>query len=134
MKLFCILLLAGSGVARADSQSDAAAIVSSLATSLSGDNVVGFLRSIDKETPGYAQVRSQVETLIARAQVSSSISILENDGDDVRRALLLDWYVEIRSREIGDKTEPRRKTVRCVVAKQAKVWRIAELALDGLLE
>lgn len=137
MKRFPLILaivLALGCPAFADSEKDAADVVTTMVTALADDNIVGFMKPIDPATPGYAKLRGQVETLIGRAQVSSSISILENEGDDARRTMSLDWYIEIRSREVGDKTEPRRKTVRCVVAKQGKVWRVIELDLAGLLD
>ena len=118
----------------ADSATDAGNVVTKLATDLSGNNPAGFLKPIDHEMPGYAKLREQVEALLGRAEVSSSISILENEGDDARRTLSLDWYMEIRSRGTGDKTEPRRRAVRCVLAKSGKAWRVVELDPAGLFE
>ena len=129
-----LLAFVCAGAASADSEKDAADVVTALAAALSGDNIAAFMKPIDPAMPGYAKLRSQLETLIGRAEVSSSISILDNMGDDARRTLSLDWYIEIRSREIGDKTEPRRRTVRAVLAKSGKGWRVTELDPAGLFD
>ncbi len=137
MKAARRLLLAGlllGAIGFADSEKDVADVVSDLATALAGDNVAGFLKHIDPATPGYVKLRNQIEGLVSRAEVSSSISILENQGDNARRTLSLDWYIEIRSRGLGDQTEPRRKTVRCVVAKSGKGWKVVELDPAGLFD
>jgi hypothetical protein len=126
--------LLSSVFAFADSKTDVADVVTGLVTALAGDNVAGFFKLVDSGMPGYAKLRSQIDSLIGRAQVSSSISILENEGDDARRTMSLDWYVEIRSRGIGDQTEPRRRTVRCVMAKSGKGWKVIELDPAGLFD
>ena len=129
-----VVSLLASCLALADSESDAADVMRRLATALAGDNAAAFLKSIDPSMPGYAKLRTQIEALIGRAQVSSSISILENQGDDSRRTLSVDWYIEIRSRGLGDQTEPRRRTVQCTLTKAGKTWRVVELNPAGLFD
>ena len=89
MKRFPLILaavLAWGGAAFADSEKDAADVVTTIVTALADDNIAGFMKPIDPALPGYAKLRGQVETLIGRAQVSSSISILENEGGRMRIA------------------------------------------------
>ncbi|MEO8028721.1 MAG: hypothetical protein ABI823_19730 [Bryobacteraceae bacterium] len=128
--------LLSAGVALADSPTDAQDVITTLAAALAGDNVPLFFQPIDRAMPGYAKLRAQLEALTARAQIASSIDFVENEGDDARRTLLLDWYVEIQSRgvSVSDKTERRRKAVRCVVAKSGKSWRVVELDTADLFE
>jgi len=129
-----VVSLLSTVFAIADAESEVADVMTKLATALAGDNAAAFLKSVDPAMPGYAKLRTQIEALLGRAQVSSSISILENQGDDSRRMLSVDWYIEIRSRGLGDQTEPRRRTVQCVVAKLGKSWRLVELNPAGLFE
>jgi hypothetical protein len=80
-----------------------------------------FLDHFDRAMPGFATRRDEVEELVARAEVGSAIEIATESGDDNRRALDLDWVLEIQDQR------PRRKVVKCTVEKRGKDWKFTSL-------
>ena len=114
----------------AQSRPDVVSFVRSLAAALAnahdadgqGRNDAGpFLDHFDNSMPGYAALRDEVEALVTRAEVGSSIEILSDRGDEHKRALELDWILEIE-----DQT-PRRKIVKCTIEREKKEWKITAL-------
>jgi hypothetical protein len=80
-----------------------------------------FLDHFDDAMPGYAELRDEVETLIARAEVGSVIEIVTDEGDDQKRTMELDWVLEIKDQR------PRRKILKCTIEKRKKQWKITAL-------
>ena len=67
------------------------------------------------------------EALLAEAEVSSSIEILHDAGDDGRRSLELDWMLEITLEQAASPVERRRATVKCAIERRAKQWKVTAL-------
>jgi hypothetical protein len=92
-----------------------------LAEALSQKNASDFLDKFDGNMPGYATLRDEIETLLAAADVGSAIEIVNDEGDDQKRALELDWLLEI-----GDH-KPRRAIVKVSIERRGKNWKITAL-------
>lgn len=74
--------------------------------------------------PGYDNLSASVKALLGQAEVTSSLDVLRDEGDDQHRTVELDWYMELKSKQPNGPLERRRKTVRCKVDRQGKNWRI----------
>ena len=80
--------------------------------------------------PAVVESRAIDQRAISRqAEVQSSIEVVENEGDDRRRSLELDWILRIR-REQEATPGRRQQRVKCRVEKSGKKWRI--IALEPL--
>ena len=71
--------------------------------------------------PGFVAFRSEIEELLARAQVGTAIEVLTDDGDEKKRVLQLDWLLEIEDQR------PRRKIVTCTIERVKGKWKITAL-------
>lgn len=80
-----------------------------------------FLDRFDPSMPGYAELRDDVEALVAVARVGSAIEIIVDDGDDRKRSLELDWVLEVEDRQ------PRRQVLKCTIERRGKKWAITSL-------
>ncbi len=113
--------------ARADTHADVVDLVASMAAALSDNNAPGFLKALDKAMPGYDHLAEAIPALLAQGNIMSSVEPVHDDGDETKRSLELDWYMEIRNL---DETAPvirRREVIHCRVEKQGKHWRITSL-------
>jgi hypothetical protein len=119
-----LLFVAG---ARADTHADVVDLLASMTAALSDNNAPGFLKAFDKAMPGYDRLREAIPALLEQGDIVSSVQPLRDDGDETKRSLDLDWYMEIRN---PDETAPvirRREVIRCRVEKRGKHWRITSL-------
>lgn len=80
-----------------------------------------FLDKFDPNMPQYAALRDEIETLVTRAEVGSSVEILTDEGSDRKRDLQLDWILEIQDQR------PRRQVIRCTIEREKKEWKITAL-------
>ncbi|MBZ5607090.1 MAG: hypothetical protein LAP38_02445 [Acidobacteriia bacterium] len=121
--LVCVSLLPLYG----DSQADVLDVVASMAAALTAVNVPEFMDAIDKDMPGFDTLRDQVTALVNQAEVTSSIEPIRNEGDDARRTLDLDWYLEVRSLLQDGPIVRRREVIHCELRKQKKKWKVVSL-------
>ena len=113
--------------ARADTHADVVDVIASMTAALSDNNAPGFLKPLDKTMPGYDELHAAIPALLSQGEIVSSVEPLRDEGDDAKRTLQLDWYLEIRN---ADETAPvirRREVIRCGVEKQSGHWRITSL-------
>src|SRR6266404_9415554 len=81
----------------ADTHDDVVDLFASMAAALSEINVPQFMDAFDKDMPDYDKLKGAVTGLVNQAEVSSSVEPLKDQGDDTRRTVEFDWYLEIRS-------------------------------------
>jgi len=124
--LCAIALLSGVG-ARADTHADVVDLIASMTAALSDNNAPGFLAGLDKAMPGYDRLREAIPDLLAQGDVVSSVEPLRDDGDETKRSLELDWYLEILNPDENAPVVRRRQVIRCRVEKQGRHWRITSL-------
>ena len=122
--LACCLALAQ---VRADSSSDVINLVGSLAAALTEVNVSEFMDAFDKDMPGYDDLKNQVTALVNQAEVTSSVEPIQEGGDDSRRTIDLDWFLEVRSLINDGSIVQRRQVVHCELRKENKKWKIVSL-------
>ena len=91
-----VLLLAPlAACLRADSEKEVEELIASAASALSAGKPELFLDAFDPAMPEFAKLRYSVIGLTSQADLSCSIEILSNEGDDGVRKLTLDWILRI---------------------------------------
>lgn len=91
------------------------------AEALQNKDVQGFLDRCDGKLPGYEMLDFYLEGLAARENVSSTVEIVSDKGDEHQRMLVLDWTLNIDSEPL------RRALVKVTVEKQGKKWKFTAL-------
>lgn len=126
-RAIAISLLA-AGLALADASADAFDAIASMAAGLSADNAAAFLKAVDPHMAGRERLAADVRGLLEQAEVTCAISKLEDEGDDARRTLVLDWSLDLK-RKGGDdlRIERRRQAVRMTLARSGKKWLVTSL-------
>jgi hypothetical protein len=120
-----VLLLAPlAACLRADSEKEVEELIASAASALSAGKPELFLDAFDPAMPEFAKLRYSVIGLISQADLSCSIEILSNEGDDGVRKLTLDWILRIDNKDDNPGSTRRQKTVKCEIRKNGKKWRI----------
>ena len=64
---------------------------------------------------------------LANSEVASSVELLQDDGDERKREVEADWFLELRGRVRGGPLVQRRPVIHCGVEKQGKHWRIVAM-------
>jgi hypothetical protein len=103
---------------------DVVSFLRSTATALADAHESGpqqFLDHFDRDMPGYADFRNNIESLVARAEVGTAIEVVTDSGDAQRRELQLDWTLEIQDQR------PRRQVVKCTIEKRRNGWKFTAL-------
>ena len=80
-----------------------------------------FLDNFDRTMPDYAALADAVEGLVARSEIGSAVEIVTDSGDDKKRALELDWVLEVEDQL------PRRKILKCTIERKGKNWKFTSL-------
>ena len=111
----------------ADPAQEVLDLIADLAASLSAGNVALFLQAFDPKMPGYAKLRENVTGLIAQGDVQSFIDPVEDEGDDRRRAVQLQWTLLMHRGQEATSFARREQVVKCTVEKRGGKWRIVEL-------
>ena len=112
---------------RADASSDVWELFVKLAAALAEDNVSGFMDGIDPEMNGFEQLKANIDGMIQQAEIRSIIDKVTETGDDHARSMQLDWFLQLKRRGSGDRTEERQQVVKCDVALQGKRWRVVRI-------
>ncbi|HTP88864.1 MAG TPA: hypothetical protein VMJ34_18060 [Bryobacteraceae bacterium] len=113
--------------ARADAHADVIDVIASMTAALSDDNAAGFMKAVDKGMSGYDTLRGEIPALLAQGNVVSSVQALRDEGDDARRSLQLDWYLEIRNLDETAPVVRRREVIRCTLEKHDGRWHVTSL-------
>ena len=88
------------------------------AEALADKDASAFLEHFDVKMTSYETLSSEVQALLERSEVASSIEVVEDHGDDQKHMLQLDWLLRI------DMDLPRRQIVKCTIEKQGRKWKI----------
>lgn len=111
----------------ADAESEINNLFGSLTDALAEVNAAGFMAAFDKNMPGYEQLKTDVEAIVNEGEVSSSVEPIKNEGTDTKRAVDLDWYLQIRSLEQDGPIVRRREVIHCELVKEKNRWKIVSL-------
>jgi hypothetical protein len=93
MLRFSLALLIASALGAGET-SPAPQLVADLASDLSQGEIGAIMAHFDRAMPGYERIHRDIAALSGR-DVGCSIVILKDDGDQRRRALELDWILEV---------------------------------------
>jgi hypothetical protein len=85
---------------------------------LADKDPTGFLDKFDRRMPGYDTLHDEVFALLDHSEVSSEVEIVSDEGDAQKRALQLDWVLNV------DEDQPRRQIIKCRIERQGKKWKI----------
>jgi hypothetical protein len=140
MTIPSLVLLAASFTAAAppppgDPLAETREVLAAFAGALANDNVQDALTNVSKSLHDYDIFARNLRALLQQNDVTSSISPVSNEGDDQKRVLQLDWYLEIRSKsgELG--LVRRRENVRCTVERSPKKkWMLTAIEPSRLFE
>jgi len=110
-----------ASVALAEPPADVLKFFRSAAEALADGDSRAFLGKFDRATPGYAALRDEIEGLLAGHEVGSTIEIVNDEGDNQRRTLQLDWLLSITDLGL------RRQIVKCKIERRGKEWKITAL-------
>ena len=105
MRRRAALLALSSALLYGDERTDALDALAPFASALSNADAGALLASTPKDAP---ELRTNLKALIASAEVTSSVEVVEATKDSAE----LDWYLEIRNRNTQTVVERRRGTVR----------------------
>jgi hypothetical protein len=120
--LFPLLLLQLTAQPPAETTpKDVQNLIRETAEDLSNKDTSAFLNHFDPKMPGYETLHYEIEGLVARDAVVSTIEIVTDKGDNQRREMDLDWILSV------DTDRPRRLLVKVRIEKQGKQWKIAAL-------
>jgi hypothetical protein len=98
------------------------------ADALANDDANTFLAKFDRDMAGYAAFRDEVVGLLAAHDVGSTIEVVNDEGDDQKRSLDLDWLLVISGKNSGNgEKETRRQVLKCRLERQGKQWKIMAL-------
>jgi len=126
--LSAVLVCVFAAGLRADAESEVNNVVASLTAALTEVDVPEFMDAFDKNMPGYEQLKIGIAALVNQAEVSSSVETIKNEGNDAKRAVDLDWYLEVRSLVQDGPIVHRRELVHCELEKNKKRWKIVSIA------
>ena len=122
-----ILAWVALGILAADTHADVVDLFASMAAALSEINPPQFMSAFDKDMPDYEKLKAEVAALVKQADISSSVEPLKDEGDETKRNVDLDWYLEIRSLAPDGPLVRRRDVIHCELRKDKKRWKIVSL-------
>ncbi len=106
----------------AETRDELREVVADMATSLSAGNYSAFFKRVDKAMAGRDEMRRQVEGLTAYAELSSSIEVQSNTGDEQKQTAKLDWYLRIKPRDEQAVSVQKRESLTFDFVKRGKQW------------
>lgn len=101
-----------------------------IATALSDGDPGIFIDAIDPGMPGVQDFRRQLVALTDLADLTNSIEIYSDTGDDTHRTDDLDWFLEIVGKSAPHALERRREVVKFRLEHKGKKWKI--MSIDPL--
>lgn len=111
----------------ADAQEQVYDFFAALASALAEGNPIAFLKAFDSSMAGYQELQSNITALTNQCEVQSSIDVLVNDGDDSRRSVEVDWFLQIRSKQDTGQLVRRRERIKVGLQRVKKKWRAVSL-------
>jgi hypothetical protein len=111
----------------ADAQQQVFDLFSKIASALSDDDPAMFVEAVDPSMPNFQDFRRDVTALTDLADITNSIEILSDTGDDTHRAEELDWFLEIVGKSDPHPVERRRGVVKFRLERKGKKWKIVSI-------
>jgi hypothetical protein len=106
-----------------------------VAAALSESDGAKFMEFIDKSTPGYEEMATNVNALTAQQDIAASIDVLKETGSDQKIEALVDWFLECTSKDAVQHMTRRRMRVRITLAKMEKGrWKVIGMDPTAILD
>ena len=123
--LFTLLL--GCALTAAEPPQDVIKVFRTAAESLAEQDAGLFLEQFDTAMPGYSRLKNDLEGLLARGYVISTLEFASDEGDEKSRSVSVDWVW----RQSGG--PQHRVLLKCRLERRGKVWKITALDPIGFL-
>lgn len=120
-RLLILVLLTGLPLL-ADAEQDVTDVVSTLASALSANNPQLFMKSLDRDMPGYRDIEQAVNALSSNTYISCTIELISTSGATSLQSADLDWYMVLKSQQDENLIERRRRKVTVKIEKRGKKW------------
>jgi len=120
----------GGAARAADAQQQVFDLFSKIASALSDNDPAMFVEAVDPGMLHFEDFRRDLVALTDLADLTNSIEVLSDTGDDTHRAEELDWYLEIVGKSNPHPVEQRREVVKFRLERKGKKWKI--LSIDPL--
>ncbi len=118
-------LLLFTSLAFAEPPADVRDFFRAAAEALVNDDASAFMARFDRDMPRHATLRSEIEGLLAAYDVGSSIEVVNDEGDNQKRTLELDWLLVTSEKAANHGTGiSRRQIVKCRIERRGKQWKI----------
>ncbi|HET8548552.1 MAG TPA: hypothetical protein VFL57_11130 [Bryobacteraceae bacterium] len=117
----------GAALLRAQDRSAYVDVLAGMAAALAASDASEFLRYIDDGAPDRERLKALVEALLAQAEVTSSVEVIEVAGGAAR----VDWYMEVRARTPGTPVERRRREVTVKINARQRVTELRPVEFFG---
>ena len=128
MTVFFLLLVLAQ-----DSDCRSCEVLSGMASALSENNSTRFMDFIDRSAPDRSGLQTNVDALTSQNQITCSIDVLEEKGDDEQLNALVDWYIVIRPNQASAATERRRMRVHLTEKKRKRDWKVTDIEPRSIL-
>jgi hypothetical protein len=115
------LFLMAASLALAEPPAGVLKFFRSAAEALADGDARAFMGKFDRDMHGYAGLRAEIEGLLAAHEVGSTIEVVNDDGDNQKRTLELDWLLSVTGVGL------RRQIVKCKIERRGKEWRITAI-------
>lgn len=116
----------------ADAHTEVVDVLASAAAALSENNGPGFLKQFDKAMPGYGRLQTDVEALLAGSEVSCSVDVLRDEGDEQKRSVAVDWSVRVHPKSATGQMIDREETLELELTKAGSKWKITGVSKTRL--
>lgn len=108
--------------------------LTAMAAALSDNDGVKFMAYLDKSAPGYYDIEANVNALTAQQDVSTSLDVLEETGDDKQVVDTVDWFLQCTSQDDLQVVTRRRMRVKVTARKEGKHWMIVAIDPRSILD
>ena len=122
-------LTLGHACLAADASQQVFDLFTKIASELTADNPLVFLEAVDHEMSHYGDFEANLTALAAQAELTNSIEVLTDQGDDAARVEQLDWFVQIVGKADPTAVERRREVVTFRLERRGKKkkWKIVSI-------
>jgi hypothetical protein len=135
--LSAVLAVIATALAYADAHDDVMDVFAKMTSALTGarmdgagsigGNVAEFMSVVSKQMPDYDTLKSNVTALVNGAEISSSVTPINEEEHGQTYKVDLDWVMDVRSLVRDGPLVRRREVVHCELRKEKKHWKVVSL-------
>src|SRR5579862_6234968 len=102
-------------------------LFSKIASALADNDATTFAGALDPDMPHFSDFRAELNALVGEADVTSSVEVMTDTGDDTHREAELDWVLHITGKSDSHAVEERHKAVKFRLERKGKKWKITSI-------